>query len=322
MLTGGSENVGEVAKGATVGMLLALIAYIISYYYPSLDALFLALFFGMGTRALIGGEAISKDAVDKSIRFFIPAGIILYSANIPFYVFGMTSSLRVIEIFWVIALYFVIIMALGSVLKMEKRLTALLATGSAICGASAIAILSPLIKARREDTSIAIMVITAVGLTGAMIYPILRDLLHISDMSYAFLCGATLHQTGLVKIASSYAGEAVLSSALAFKGVRISMIAVAAVAVPYFLERKPAFPLFIAGFLILSVLFSFVEGLKSVAVLISPFATYAFAVAMASIGLSIDMQSLHRARLRYLNVAYAAWLVVLTLVLLSEGVMH
>jgi uncharacterized integral membrane protein (TIGR00698 family) len=322
MLEGGPGAVGEVAKGATIGMLLALIAYLISFHYPSLDALFLALFFGMGMRVLIGGEAISKNAIDTSIKFFIPSGIVLYSANIPFYVFGATSSLRIVEIFWIVALYFAVIMAVGSILRMERRLTALLATGSAICGASAIAIISPLIKARREETSIAIMIITAVGLTGAMIYPILKDLLRISDAGYAFLCGATLHQTGLVKIASSYAGEGVQSSALAFKGVRISLIALAAVAVPYFLERRPAFPLFIAGFLVLSFLFSFVEGLRSVAVLVSPFATFAFAVAMASIGLSIDMQSLHRARLRYLNLAYAAWLVVLIFVLLGEGVVH
>jgi uncharacterized integral membrane protein (TIGR00698 family) len=320
MHSGGYSNLREIVKGASVGMTLALLAYVVSTNYPSLDALFLALFFGMGAKAILGEGAISEKALDTSIRFFIPCGIILYSANIPFYIFGMTSSLRIVEIFWVMALYVIVILTLGSILNMEKRITALLATGSAICGASAIAILSPLIKARREDTSIAIMIITAVGLTGAMVYPILKDILHLSELSYAFLCGATLHQTGLVKIAGSYAGGEVISSALAFKGVRISMIALAAIAVPYSLERKPAFPLFILPFLILSFLFSFVENLKSVATLISPFATFAFASAMASIGLSVDMQSLYRARLRYLNVAYAAWLIVLISVLLGEGV--
>ncbi|WP_456473770.1 YeiH family protein [Candidatus Pyrohabitans sp.] len=320
MHTGGSRDIEEIAKGATVGMLLALIAYVISIHNPTLDALFLALFFGMGTRALIGREAISERALNASIRFFIPSGIILYSSNIPFYIFGATSLLKIIEIFWIMALYFIVIITLGSILNMEKRTTALLATGSAICGASAIAILSPLIKARREDTSIAIMIITAVGLTGAMVYPILRDLLHLSDLSYAFLSGATLHQTGLVKIAGSYAGEEVVSSALAFKGVRISMIALVAIAVPYFLERKPSFPLFIPVFLILSFLFSFIESLKNIAVLISPFATFAFAIALASIGLRINMQSLYRARLRYLNVAYIAWLIVAISVLIGEGV--
>ena len=320
MRTGGLSDAGMFLKGAYLGVFLALIAYVISLYYPSLDALFLALFFGMGTRALLG-EIVSEAAVESSVRIFIPVGIILYSANIPFQTFLRTSSLRILEIFLVVLLYFAIIMSLGSRLRMDRRLTALLATGSAICGASAIAILSPLIKARKEDMSIAIMVITAVGLTGAMVYPIFKDLLGMTDPSYAFLCGATLHQTGLVKIASSYAGHEVLSSALAFKGIRISMIAVVALVVPYLLERKPAFPKFIAVFIALSFLFSFAEGLRSLAALISPFATYAFAVALASIGLSIDMQSLHRARLRYLNVAYAAWLVVALVVLIGEVVL-
>ncbi|WP_457554500.1 YeiH family protein [Candidatus Pyrohabitans sp.] len=321
MSEGGSAGAAEIARGATAGMLLALVAYLISYFYPSLDALFLALFFGMGARAVLGGGFLSGEAVDRSVRFFIPAGIVLYSANIPFYVFKVTNPLRIVEIFWIVALYFALIMAMGAMLRLEKRLTALLATGSAICGASAIAVVSPLIRARREEMSVAIMAITAVGLTGAMVYPILRDLLSISDSAYAFLCGATLHQMGLVKIASSYAGEEVLNSAMAFKGVRVSLIAVAALAVPYLLERKPAFPLFIAGFLILSLLFSFVEGLQATAALVSPFATFAFAVAMASIGLSIDLRSLHRARLRYLNVTYAAWIVVLLFVLITEEAM-
>lgn len=303
---------------SVVAMFLAILAYVTSIRFEFIDPLFLSLLLGMSTRALVGGERLSYGAITTLVRFTIPAGIILYSAKIPLYTFGMASVNRIIEIIWVMTLYFLVIFTLGMKLGMGRRLTALIATGSAVCGASAIAILSPLIRARKEEASIAIMTITAVGLTGAMIAPILKDVLGMSPESYAFLAGATLHQTGLVKIASSYGG--VEETALAFKGIRISMIAAAAVAVPWLLRGRPSFPLFIPPFLVLSVLFSFVEPLKPIAMLLSPFATFAFSVALASIGLSIHMGSLETARLRYLHAAYAGWAVVTLLVLLGEAV--
>ncbi len=309
-------SIRDVLIVSVVAMSLAILAYLISVRFEFIDPLFMSLLLGMAVRAAVGGERLNYEAITTLVRFTIPAGIVLYSAKIPLYTFGMASVNRIVEIIWVMALYFLIIFTLGVKFGMGRRLTALIATGSAVCGASAIAILSPLIRARKEEASIAIMTITAVGLTGAMIAPILKDVLHLNPESYAFLAGATLHQTGLVKIASSYGG--VEESALAFKGIRISMIAAAAVAVPWLLRGKPSFPLFIPPFLALSVLFSFVEPLKPVAMLLSPFATFAFSVALACIGLSIHMGSLETARLRYLHTAYAGWVVVTLLVLLGE----
>ena len=90
---------------------------------------------------------------------------------------------------------------------MPTRLNELIATGSAICGASAIVVVSPSIDAEPEETSTSLLVITGVGLLAMMVYPILRSMFNLSDEMYALLSGATLHQTGLVRAAIAQANS-------------------------------------------------------------------------------------------------------------------
>jgi uncharacterized membrane protein YadS len=78
-------------------------------------------------------------------------------------------------------------------LLVSGKLGCLISSGSAICGASAIAVLSPAMDAEPEDTSVSLLVVTAVGLIGAMISN-LREFLRLPDLAYVL--SGYLQQTG------------------------------------------------------------------------------------------------------------------------------
>jgi len=186
-------------------LLCGLLAYLVSLADPAFEPLFLALTFGIIAGNLQKDEDKKKIA-EKYVPVILPVGITLYGVNINIPYLGefhpkvvavtlISASLIFLAVFWI-----------SSRLKLGRQMSILLACGSRICGVSAIAIISPLIKPKKEEFSAAIMIITAVGLTGAILYP---SVAHFTDMSpekFAVLSGATLHQTGIVKISSQLFG--------------------------------------------------------------------------------------------------------------------
>ena len=140
------------------------------------------------------------------------------------------------------------------------------------------------VNPKKDEFSAAIIIITVVGLTGAMLYPMIGYLLSLPPDTYALLSGATLHQTGLVKIASKPFGSKVVMEALAIKGVRIAMIALVALIVSIiYSEYKFYVPWYIGSFLIVA-LFSSLYLPNIVVSVLRPISTIAFSITLASIG--------------------------------------
>ncbi len=291
-----------------------VVAYAISSVFPVFDPLFLALIFGIAVSSVFPGKLDS--VAEEVLSIVLPAGIVLYgfraripSSQIPVKVVALTAfSALTMGIF----VYF-----FARMLKVENKLSVLLACGTAICGASAITILSSIVRPRKGDFSAAILVITVVGLTGVIMYPAIKHILGLSSYGYAVLCGATLHQTGLVEAAAKPFGEQVVREALSIKGIRIALISVAALVTSLlYSEKKFYVPWYIFAFLVVSVLSSFmIPG--SVVRLVEPLSTLAFSITLSSIGVSVKVPEVQDVGLRPLLASYAGWLLSLALFLVA-----
>ncbi len=237
----------------------------------------------------------------------LPVGIAMYGANIK-----LDSNVPPDMIATAVVSAFllgVIVYILGRYLfSINERLAFLISCGTAICGASAIAIVASLIKPKKEEFSTAVIVITIVGLTGAVIMPYLYHVFTPSPEKYALLCGATLHQTGLVEIATKPFGDDVVRNALEVKGVRIALIAVLAFFVSLTRsEYKYYVPWYIAAFLVISYLSSFILPSYVLDVL-RPASTIAFSITLASVGFSVSIRDIQNMRFDPLIAAYAGWI--------------
>lgn len=114
-------------------------------------------------------------------------------------------------------------------LKLTIKQAILLCTGTAICGASAIAATAPAIKADERDTALALAVITMFGLAAMFLYPILYNLTALGDwlahdpLAFGLWSGTGIHETAQV-IASASQVEGALDFATLAKSIRIFMI--------------------------------------------------------------------------------------------------
>jgi uncharacterized integral membrane protein (TIGR00698 family) len=149
---------------------------------------------------------------------------------------------------------------IGNRMGLRPARALLLGTGTAICGASAIAAMEDTARGDEEDVTAAIAMVTLFGTVAVVLLPLLAGPLGLTDLQLGVWAGASVHEVGQVVAAASPAGAAVLATAVVVKLARVMMLA-PVVAVVSVIERvrtpvatdgasrTPLVPLFVLGFL-------------------------------------------------------------------------
>ncbi len=330
----------EIGPGLLLSFAIALPVYEISRISSSLDPLALSLILGMVLGNVLGPAVARQPGVAAATSIFVPAGIVLYGSRLDFQIFAQLPVFSTMAVLAAVASFFVVMLAGSKLMGVDKSTGLLIASGSAICGAAAIAVLAPVVGARNRNTSVALIIITTVGLTGALLYPLIGDFLSLPVATYGFFCGSTLQQIGIVRLAAAHMGKEALATAVTVKMIRISMLApvsiilgaAASLRVPGRKERggsradlfagRPAgaaggawrtgvsrawfLPLFVA----VAVLFSFFQPAIGMREPLKPLASICMSMALASIGLTVNFQSIKSAGSRPLFLGFAGWALV------------
>lgn len=304
------------APGFLLTVVLGVTSYFVSTLHDALDALVVALVAGMIFRLLFGGQswfvlvvAYAKDLKDV----LIPIGVLFYSATININKSLTLSMNAYLHMVVSVAVLLVVALVFGRLLKLPAKTNWLTAIGSAICGASAIAISSTAIDAKDEDISNSLIAITLVGLIALALYQVLPFVMGLRAEDYAILSGATLHQTGIVKIATSGLGEFQKNIALPVKVLRTALIPFIALVFFYITVEREGYKkgtgyllfVLIAFFIILG-LSAFLPAFAALSKMqgIKIAATVIFSIAFANLGLLVDFKTL---RLKPIIVAFIAW---------------
>ncbi len=109
---------------------------------------------------------------------------------------------------------------LGRLLKMNRKSSHLISSGTAICGGSAIAAVSPVINASDKDISIALGVIFLLNSIALIVFPPLGHLLELNQHQFGLWCAIAIHDTSSVVGAAYTFGEEALKVATTVKLAR------------------------------------------------------------------------------------------------------
>jgi uncharacterized integral membrane protein (TIGR00698 family) len=148
----------------------------------------------------------------------------------------------------------------GRAVGLSPARSLLIGTGTAICGASAIAAMEDTAGGDEEDVTISIAMVTLFGTLALVLLPLLQGPLGLTGVQFGIWTGASVHEVGQVVAAASPAGAAVLATAVVVKLTRVVMLApvVAIVSIAKRIsspvttgdtKRPPLVPLFVLGFL-------------------------------------------------------------------------
>lgn len=198
------------------------------------------------------------------------------------------------------------------ILKLDDSLSLLIAAGTGICGASAIAAVGPAVKARSEEMGLAVATITLFGLVAMFSYPLLYNTvlsgwIGNDPLAFGLWAGTGIHETAQV-IAAANQVDGALAFATSAKFIRIFLIG-PMIFVCVFLFRnfsknteKSVIKIAVPWFALFFILFSFINyGLTEFigngwnnfnSGFISPAVTFLLAWSFAGVGLKVKISTI------------------------------
>src|SRR5713101_8094781 len=157
-------------------------------------------------------------------------------------------------------------MALGTLLGMTRIPAFLIATGTAICGGSAIAAVGPIIGASAEQMAVSLGTIFVLNSVALLIFPAIGAALKLTQTQFGLWAALAIHDTSSVVGAAAKYGAAALVIATTVKLARalwIVPLALATAAVKHHKSRIQL-PWFILLFCLAAVLNTYVPAISSV----------------------------------------------------------
>jgi uncharacterized integral membrane protein (TIGR00698 family) len=128
---------------------------------------------------------------------------------------------------------------LGWWMKVDKKTSVLISGGTAICGGSAIAALSPVIGAGERQVSVAMGAVFILNSVALFLFPAVGHLLHLSQTQFGLWSAIAIHDTSSVVGAAGKYGSEALQIATTVKLARaLWIIPVSLVAAFFFRGRR------------------------------------------------------------------------------------
>jgi uncharacterized integral membrane protein (TIGR00698 family) len=213
---------------------------------------------------------------------------------------------------------------IGLRLGLGRPRSLLIATGFAICGASAIAAMEENAEADDEDVAVAVAMVTICGTAAMIVLPILQGPLGLSDAQFGSWAGASVHEVGQVVAAASPAGAAAVGVAVVVKLTRVLLLAPVVAGVSCSRRRRlrltagpdqqpqlpPLIPLFVLGFLVCVAARSTGMLPEPALSLIETAQTVTLGAALFGMGTGVRVASLARGSGRAIVLAVVSTLVV------------
>jgi uncharacterized integral membrane protein (TIGR00698 family) len=128
---------------------------------------------------------------------------------------------------------------LGRIFKIEKKTSLLISGGTAICGGSAIAALSPVIRADERQVSVAIGTVFILNSVALFLFPVVGHFVHLSQNQFGLWSAIAIHDTSSVVGAAGRYGPEALQIATTVKLARaLWIIPVSLLAAFFFRDRS------------------------------------------------------------------------------------
>lgn len=209
---------------------------------------------------------------------------------------------------------------LGKWLKTDKKTSHLISCGTAICGGSAIAAISPVIKSNENQTSIALGVIFILNSIALFAFPFIGHQLDLSQKEFGLWCAIAIHDTSSVVGAANKYGAEALQIATTVKLARaLWIIPISLLTAALFKNKstKIKIPYFI-GLFILAMLFnSYVPATAVIAPHIVNMAKIGLTVTLFLIGATLNVNTLKAVGVKPLLQGVLLWIFIAGLGLAS-----
>ncbi len=227
------------------------------------------IFLGNPATGLLAGSALSLGANGK----IIPASDKLGKYALQGAIILLGLKLNVAQLVQISADYSVLVtcyvlatilagLALGKILSNDTESNQLISSGTAICGGTTIASLSPIIGARADQTAVAMTLVFMLNAVALFTYPHIGEYLKLTQEQFGVWCALSIHDTSSVVATALIYGEESGTVATTLKLGRtlwLIPLLIGASVLQNRKETKARVPLFVLFFVLSAMIGSFVE---------------------------------------------------------------
>ncbi|MGI2297998.1 YeiH family protein [Paenibacillus sp. GXUN7292] len=301
----------DFTQGIALTLGIAVTAKILASFpfLSIMGQLVIAILLGIAWRAVIGVPEKAMTGVSFSSKKLLRYGIILLGMRLNLadivHAGPKVLAIAIINITFTI----LVVYGLTKLFKVDKRLGMLTACGTAICGAAAVVAISPQIKASDDETAIGAATVAILGTIFTLLYTVLYPVLGLTAAGYGIFSGATLHEVAHVVAAAAPGGNEAVDLAVIVKLTRVALLVPVAILIGIWMNRAERkednhtektswksipIPWFILGFLIMSGVNTLGIFSADIVNLVVLAAYLLIAMAMAGLGLNVDIQTFRR----------------------------
>ncbi|PSW20244.1 putative sulfate exporter family transporter [Photobacterium sanctipauli] len=202
---------------------------------------------------------------------------------------------------------------LTKLLRLEKKTGHLIASGTAICGGSAIAAVAPAINARDDQTSLALATVFVLNAIALFIFPVIGHALEMSQHAFGTWAAIAIHDTSSVVGAAGAYGDEALKTATTLKLARALWIIPIALLSAFLFKgdkKKIGIPFFIV-FYCLAILVAYaLPDFQPLYEQVFTLSKRMLVVCLFLIGSGITVQKLRAAGLQPLLLGVTLWVCI------------
>ena len=291
------------------------------HIYIGLPIALLAMVANSPIFALIGGIFFST--VLRPPKNFIPDATGANLLKIGIVILGLTISSSTAtsltsSYFFYISVYVLITFFVGilvtKILKIDFKLGLLISSGTAICGATAMAAVSQVVNVRPKELLVSIGIIFLFNAFAIVAFPIIGKNLDMSFEQFGFFAAMAIHDTGSVVGAAMAYGDGALDTAATLKLLRTLWLIPLILVLGIFYKggnSKPQTPLFITFFVLAIFIGTTLNFENEITALLKFLSNALILGALFSIGTQINIKSMSAINVRNFSFALILWLVAL-----------
>ena len=254
-----------------------------------------------------------KEYSHKAIHYFLKISVVGLG-------FGMfiketleTSKEGLSLTFYSILLTVTLGLLLTKLLKLDLKLGHLITSGTAICGGSAIAAISPVIKAKSKTISIALGIVFLLNSIALFVFPAIGHFLSLTQEQFGLWCAIAIHDTSSVVGAALGYGDEALRIATTVKLSRTLWIIPLSIFSMFLFKTKGErikIPYFIVLFIIAIIINSYHMLPETTTSLIVLMAKRLLIITLFLVGSTISIKDLKSTGMKPIVLALTLWVFI------------
>ncbi|PYY50264.1 YeiH family protein [Curtobacterium sp. MCBD17_023] len=324
------DRAGRLLPGLALATGIALVATVIGRFLPVVGAPVSGVLIGVVIGTIRRPGAVFRPGISTASKTVLQCSVVLLGAQLSLLQVARVGVASLPVMLGTLVVCLLAAWGIGRALGVVGNLRTLIGVGTGICGASAIAAVSPVIAAVSIEVAYAVSTIFLFNVAAVVVFPVVGHALGMSQHAFGLFAGTAVNDTSSVVAAASTYGAGAADSAVVVKLVRTLMIIPVVLGLAWFVGRRSdpttapmttpprwsprrvtrLVPWFLIGFVLAAAVNSTGLVPGPAHPVIAAVAAFLITVALSAIGLSTDLAGFRRAGFRPLLLGGALWVVV------------